>query len=351
MNHMMEKDCLDSRTKMRSEIEDIPDVLQRLLANSNGSVLAAAQELRKLDPRIIITIARGSSDHAAAYLKYAIELTANIPVASIGPSIASIYGKSLKLEKTASISISQSGKSPDIVQMAESTAKNGALAIALTNDNKSPLGQVSSHTIDICAGAEISVAATKTFVNSIVTGLMMLAYWQEDQHLLEALRKLPEQATRAIQCNWQPLNDRLKDDSSLYILGRGPSLAIANEVALKFKETCQIHAEAYSSAEVLHGPVSIVNEGYPVLVLAARDASGQSIVGTADQLAEQGADVYATSKQSKKPRQLDFIESGHPLTDPLLLIVTFYSFIENLARQRGLNPDIPPNLNKVTRTI
>ena len=351
MNHMAEKHRSEAPSQMRCEIDEIPDALRRLLKSSNGSVFTAALELRELDPRFITTIARGSSDHASAYLKYAIELVANIPVASIGPSIASIYGKSLRLEKSASISISQSGKSPDIIQMAKSTAKGGALAIALTNDDKAPLGQVCSHTIDICAGAELSVAATKTFVTSIVTGLLLLAHWKDDQHLLDALHKLPEQALKAIQCNWQPLNDRLKDESSLFILGRGPSMAIANEVALKFKETCQIHAEAYSSAEVLHGPVSIVNEGYPILALVARDASELSITGTADQLAEQGADIFATSKQSKKYCQLDFVETGHSLTDPLLLIVSFYSFIEKLACQRGLNPDIPPNLNKVTKTV
>ena len=351
MSDGAEKTHTEAPTKMRSEIEDIPGALQRLLESSNGSIFDAAEELKELNPRFITTIARGSSDHAAAYLKYAIELVANIPVASIGPSIASIYGKSLRLEKSANISISQSGKSPDIIQMAESSAKGGALAIALTNDVEAPLGQVCSHTIDICAGAEISVAATKTFITSIVAGLLLLAHWQDDQHLLDALHKLPEQASKAIQCDWQPMNERLKDESSLFILGRGPSMAIANEVALKFKETCQIHAEAYSSAEVLHGPVSIVGQGYPVLALVARDAAEQSITGTADQLAEQGADVYATSKQSEKSRQLDLVETGHPLTDPLLLIVSFYSFVEKLARQRGLNPDIPPNLNKVTRTV
>ncbi len=351
MSNLAENTSLEACTKMRNEIEDIPIALHGLLKSSNGSIFIAAQELKELDPRFITTIARGSSDHAAAYLKYAIELVANVPVASIGPSIASIYGKSLRLEKSASISISQSGKSPDIIQMAESTAKSGALAIALTNDVEAPLSQVCSHSIDICAGVEISVAATKTFVTSIVAGLLLLAHWQDDHHLLDALHKLPKQASKAIQCDWQSLNDRLRNESSLFILGRGPSMAIANEVALKFKETCQIHAEAYSSAEVLHGPVSIVGQDYPVLALVARDASLQSITGTADQLAAQGADVFATSKQSENSRQLDFVETGHPLTDPLLLIVSFYSFIEKLARQRGLNPDIPPNLNKVTRTV
>ncbi len=339
------------RSKMRCEIEEIPAALERLLNCSNGVTFEAAQALQKQDPRFITTIARGSSDHAATYLKYAIELVAKVPVASIGPSIASIYGTSLKLDHSASISISQSGKSPDIVQMAQSTGKNGALAIALTNDPASPLGETCDHTIDICAGVELSVAATKTYVNSIMAGLLLLAYWKEDQPLLEALQRLPEQAHKAIQCDWQPLAERLAHENSLLILGRGTSLAIANEAALKFKEVCQIHAEAYSSAEVLHGPVSIVGEGYPVLALVARDASEQSIVATADQLAARGADVFATSDKGQKFSPLEFVETGHPLTDPLLLVVSLYSFIENLAHQRGLNPDRPPHLSKVTKTV
>ncbi|MFK5979943.1 MAG: SIS domain-containing protein, partial [Rhizobiaceae bacterium] len=128
-------------------------------------------------------------------------------------------------------------------------------------------------------------------------------------------------------------------------------LAIANEVALKFKETCQIHAEAYSSAEVLHGPVSIVGKDFPVLALVARDAAEPSIIETADLLSVQGAHIFATTDKTTEARPLDFIEAGHALTDPLLLIISFYAFIEKLARQRGLNPDVPPNLKKVTETL
>jgi glucosamine--fructose-6-phosphate aminotransferase (isomerizing) len=339
------------QSRMRREIEEIPAALHRLLDSSQSVIEPAANELQKLKPRFITTIARGSSDHAASYLKYAIELEASIPVASIGPSIASIYGASLNLDQSASLTISQSGKSPDIVQMAKSTANGGALTVAITNDAASPLGKACAHTIDINAGAELSVAATKTFVTSIVSGLLLLAHWQNDDALLAALHKLPDQAARAIKCDWTPLRDRLVQEKSLFVLGRGPSMAIANEVALKFKETCQIHAEAYSSAEVLHGPVSIVGEGYPILALVARDASKNSITQTAEQLAKSGADVFSTSDSAKKTQSLEFVESKHPLTDPLLLIVAFYSFIEKLACLRGLNPDLPPNLKKVTETV
>ncbi len=340
-----------SKSRMRSEINDIPDALQRLLDQSGAAIKNAAKELSNIQPRFISTIARGSSDHACSYLKYAIELNAGLPVASIGPSIASIYDVTLKLNNSASISISQSGKSPDIVAMANSTKVGGALPIAITNDPVSPLASVCSHTIDICAGPEKSVAATKTFVNCITSGLLLLAHWMNDQQLLTALHNLPQQAANGINCHWDNLSERLVDESSLLILGRGPSVAIANEVALKFKETCQIHAESYSSAEVLHGPVSIVGENFPVLALAARDASQPSIVATADQLAQKGADVFATSKNVSDAQQLPFIATSHPLTDPLLLVISFYSFIENLAIRRGRDPDTPPNLKKVTETI
>jgi glucosamine--fructose-6-phosphate aminotransferase (isomerizing) len=341
----------DFKTKMREEVEGIPDALNALLGGSRENIMKAGAELRSLDPNLICTVARGSSDHAATYLKYAIELTAQTPVASIGPSVSSIYGANLKLRKTACIGISQSGQSPDIVSMIKTARKNGSLAIALTNTVKSPLAETSDYTIDIHAGVEKSVAATKTFITSVVSGLMLLAYWQEDDALLSALDKLPELATQALGTEWDELTKRLLRQDRLYVLGRGPAFAIASEVALKFKETCQLQGEAFSSAEVLHGPVSIVSSNYPVLALVARDKAEQSMIDVVDDLCERGGDVYATSTNSAKAKQLPFVATGHPLTDPLLLIVSFYSFVEKLSRLRGFNPDEPLNLKKVTETV
>ena len=340
-----------TNTRMQAEICEIPEAVQRLLDDAEEAIVAAARDLKDADPGVITTVARGSSDHAAAYLKYAIELSAGIPVASIGPSIASVYGAELRLQRSASLSISQSGRSPDIVRMAEAAGRGGALTIALTNLPDSPLATVSGHTIDIKAGPEKSVAATKTFVASVVAGLMLLGHWRQDRELLDAIGRLPGLCGSAIECDWTPIADRLHAEDALFILGRGPSMAIANEVALKFKETCQIQAESYSSAEVMHGPVSIVGSGFPVLALAARDAAENSVVEIADRLCEQGADVFVTSARASRARALPFVATGHPLTDPLLLVVSFYAFIEQLARRRGLDPDAPPNLRKVTQTV
>jgi glucosamine--fructose-6-phosphate aminotransferase (isomerizing) len=338
-------------TFMRMEIDEIPDAARRLLDGSAASLAEAGERLKRLQPVMVATIARGSSDHAAAFLKYAIELTAGVPVASIGPSIMSIYGRELRLDGCAAISISQSGKSPDIVAMAQSARRNGAFSIALTNTADSPLAGSADIAIDLAAGKEQSVAATKSFVSSVIAGLAILAHWADDGGLSAALTKLPEALSRAITVDWTPLLGALKDRNSLYVLGRGPALAIAQEAALKFKETCGIHAEAYSAAEVLHGPARIVEAGFPVLALAARDASEAGVAEIADRLARQGATAFATTNRVEVAQRMPFVETGHGITDALVLIASFYAFVEMLSRHRGFDPDRPPHLRKVTETV
>lgn len=338
-------------THMRREVLEIPNAVSRLLDQSAADMERAGEELRTVDPRILVSVARGSSDHVASFLQYAVELTAGVPVASLGPSIGSIYGARLKLKDAACLAISQSGKSPDIVAMAKTAREGGALTIALTNTPGSPLADVSQHSIDIAAGPELSVAATKTFVNSAVAGLAVLAHWTKNDDLLSALRALPQHLESALACDWSPFAEAVGNENSLFVLGRGPSLAIANEVALKFKETCSIHAEAYSAAEVMHGPLALVGPGFPVLVLASRDKSEEAVAQSADGLAARQASVFATSSKVSAATRLPYAATGHWLTDPLALVTSFYSFIENFALRRGLNPDQPRNLRKVTETL
>ncbi|HEV7346339.1 MAG TPA: SIS domain-containing protein [Devosia sp.] len=339
------------QTFMRQEVEAIPGVVANFLDQSGSALDAAAAELRKRSPALVATVARGSSDHACSYLKYAIELTLGLPVASIGPSVASIYGRDLKLDGAATIAISQSGKSPDIVGMTQSARRSGATTIAVTNTADSPLAEASDFTIDLRAGPEKSVAATKTFVTSVVAGLALVARWGGDDSLRTAIADLPDALARAVACDWSPLIEALEGHEALYVLGRGPGFAIANEAALKFKETCNIQAESYSAAEVMHGPVAIVTPGYPVLGLAARDAAETSVADMTHKLAGQGALAFLTSDRPGSARTLPFAATGHPITDPLALIVSFYGFVEALSRHRGLDPDVPPALKKVTETL
>jgi len=336
---------------MAREAAEIPAATRRFLTDSAEAVQAAAAAMRNLDPSLIVTVARGSSDHAATYLKYAVELMAGIPVASVGPSIASIYGRPLRLSDAACIGVSQSGKSPDIVALTDAAKAGGALTIAITNFADSPMAQAAAHCLPLAAGEEHSVAATKTFVSSVVAGLALLAEWQDDAALRHAVATLPDAFARALTMDWSPLSDRLSRAQQAYVLGRGPGFAIAAEMALKLKETCGLHAESFSAAEVLHGPSAIVQDRFPVLALAVDDAAQAQIAATAERLAIQGADVFITGVEARGCTILPAVTDLHPLLAPLVNAVSFYAFVEILARRRGFDPDTPPHLRKVTQTL
>lgn len=340
-----------SQSNMAREVAEIPQAAARFLAESSDAVAKAAAALRSADPGLLVTIARGSSDHAATYLKYAVELLAGVPVASVGPSVASVYGRQLRLSGAACVGISQSGKSPDIVAMMQAARAGGALTLAFTNDAASPMAGAVAHPIGLNAGPETSVAATKTFVNSVLAGLALLAEWQEDTALRAAVAGLPDAFATALTLDWQPLAQRLVRAQSLYVLGRGPAYAISNEVALKFKETSGLHAESYSAAEVLHGPAAIVQAQFPVLALTVDDAARPHVIATSERLAAQGADVFVTGADAAGCVRLPTVTGLHPLVAPLVLIVSFYAFVEGLARRRGYDPDTPPHLRKVTETL
>jgi glucosamine--fructose-6-phosphate aminotransferase (isomerizing) len=235
--------------------------------------------------------------------------------------------------------------------MMQAARLGGALTVALTNQETSPMAEAVAHPIGLKAGPENSVAATKTFVNSVVAGLALLAEWQDDAPLRAAVAALPDAFAKALALDWSPLAQRLVRAQSLYVLGRGPAYAISNEVALKFKETSGLHAESYSAAEVLHGPAAIVQAQFPVFALAVDDAAQPHVVATAERLAAQGADVFLTGADAKGCTSLPTVSGLHPLVAPLVLIVSFYGFVEELARRRGFDPDTPPHLRKVTETV
>ncbi len=343
---------MTSPTHMQAEVEEIPAAAARFLDRSHKATAAAAAALRAADPRLMVTVARGSSDHAATYLKYAVELVAAIPVASVGPSVASVYKRRLRLDGAVCVGISQSGQSPDIVEMMRSAGEGGALTVAITNEAGSPMAAATDYALPLDVGPERSVAATKTFVTSVLAGLALLAEWTQDAELRAAVAALPDQFERALACDWSELSDRLARANSAYVLGRGPGFAIAAEMALKFKETSAIHAESYSAAEVLHGPAALVQAHFPVLALGVADAALPQVIVTAERLAGQGADVFLTAEGAAAPvRALPSVAGVHPLTAPLVVAVSFYRFIEALARRRGFNPDTPPHLRKVTETV
>ncbi len=337
-------------SKMRQEILEIPDAVDRLLSRGAANIQDVARIVKDADPRFLVTVARGSSDHACLYLKYASELLLGLPVASVGPSVNSIYGADLQAKGALCLSVSQSGQSPDIVGMTRSLKDSGGVTVAITNNTDSRLAEVTDAVLPLHAGPELSVAATKTFVTSLVTGLWLLAEIKGDDALSKAIRSLPGYLEQAAQCDWSAAAETITG-RSLFTLGRGPSYAVSNEAALKIKETCQIHAESYSAAEVLHGPVSIVEEGFPTIVFAAADAAEQSTAEAADALAGKGATVFAATDKVTRAQSLPVTRTDHWLTEPVATITSFYSMVEAVASARGIDPDAPRHLRKVTETV
>lgn len=337
-------------TRMHQEVSEIPRAVERLLRDGGQDIQISAANAREANPSFLLSVARGSSDHVCTYLKYASELLLGLPMASVGPSVKSVYGCELSCRSAVSVSVSQSGQSPDIVAMTQSLTDAGAFSVAITNNDASPLASAALSTLPIHAGPELSVAATKTFVTSLVTGLWFLAELKQDAGLLRAIHRLPDHLDAATECDWSCASNAI-GARSVFTLGRGPSWAISNEAALKFKETCLIHAESYSSAEVLHGPVSIVDKGFPILAFAANDASEGSLCEVADALAEKGAQMFVTSHRQSRANVLPHVRTDHWITDPIANIVSFYGMVEKLAVNRGIDPDTPRHLNKVTETI
>jgi glucosamine--fructose-6-phosphate aminotransferase (isomerizing) len=333
-------------TFMEQEARESPEAAQRFLEH-NGSVLAElGGRLRAMEPPLILTSARGSSDNAAGYLKYLAEILLGTPCASVGASVASLYGAKLKAHNTLAVTISQSGQSPDIVALQDEAKRAGALSVAIVNVEDSPAARNADICLPLCAGPEKSVAATKTFIVSLVAAASLVAHWLDDPMLKNAIASLPDRLADASHKKWPEFAERLAEVDSLYILGRGPSLPIAAETALKLKETCAVHAEAYSVAEVMHGPLELVGEGFPVLVYAQNDQSLPSTQAAIQRLKAAGAKLLVAGAGG-----LPVVRAGHPLLEPIVMIQSAYLAIEELARMRGRDPDAPRMLRKVTETV
>lgn len=340
-----------SDTLMYREAHESADVVARQFTANEGVVGALAAELRAQPPRFIVTCARGSSDHAAAYAKYVFETQLGIVTASASPSVTSVYAAPQRWEGALFIAISQSGKSPDLVRNAQAAKTAGARVVAMVNVEDSPLAAIADTVIPLHAGPERSVAATKSYLAALAAILHLCARWHGDAKLLAALEALPGALRKGWDADWSPLVDGLVNAHNLFVVGRGFGFAAALEAALKFKETCGLHAEAYSAAEVLHGPARIVEQGFPVLALATEDASQASVLEVVDRLSGQGARVFVTSTAPTAGTALPFTPTGDPITGALALVVSFYAFVEALSRRRGFDPDRPPHLKKVTETI
>jgi glucosamine--fructose-6-phosphate aminotransferase (isomerizing) len=338
-------------TAMATEIAEAPDAVARFFDREDAALRGLGARLRALAPAFAVTCARGSSDHAAGYFTYALEILAGIPVASIGPSVASIYRAPLRLRGAVLLSVSQSGKSPDIVALQAAARAAGAFAVAVVNDVASPLALQADAVLPLHAGRENSVAATKSCLSSAVILAALVAELVEDNALRSAVRVLPEALGRALAADWGAPLPMLTQAISAYVVGRGPALPVAMEAALKLKETAVLHAEAFSGAEVMHGPLQLLHAGFPVIAFRPRDAAHAAMGEAIARLTAVGGHVFTSEDGPPQPGRLPFTSTGHSLLDPLAMLLAFYGLAEQVARARGQDPDHPSHLSKITETV
>ncbi|MES1198632.1 MAG: SIS domain-containing protein [Pseudomonadota bacterium] len=335
---------------MFAEAGEAAAVVERALAANAALMQRLGARLRAQPPRAVLTFARGSSDHAATFARYLIETRAGVLTSSAGLSVSSIYAASPALEGALCLAISQSGRSPDLLAAVESAKQGGAFVVALVNDTQSRLAAAADEVVALSAGPETSVAATKSFIAALAAAVHLVAEWREDAALRQARANLGADLTRAWALDWSPAAARLRDARNLFVIGRGVGLGAAQEAALKFKETCGLHAEAFSAAEVMHGPFALAEAGFPALFFAQSDETRPSVVSSAAAFAARGADVLFAGGADAPGCVLPTL-SADPAVEPILMVQSFYRMANTLAVTRGFDPDRPPHLKKVTETV
>jgi glucosamine--fructose-6-phosphate aminotransferase (isomerizing) len=335
---------------MFEEAADASNAVRAQYQQDAAEMRAIGAALRKLNPRAVITCARGSSDHAATYAKYLIETHAKVLTASAAPSVSSVYGVTQDVRGCLFLAISQSGRSPDLLASVASAKASGATVLALCNSGDSPLVAAADLVVELRAGPETSVAATKSYLASLAAIARVVASWTQDAVLEDSLQQLPDLLDKSWALDWSAALPELEPAANLFVVGRGLGLGAAQEIALKCKETCAMHAEAFSSAELRHGPYTLLTKGFPALLFAQRDATLPGVVSLADELARRGLPVLLAGAHGSGAIELPSVDAAAEL-GPILLVQSAYRMIASLAVRRGLDPDRPLHLRKITETV
>ncbi len=350
MQATADKAIIAEKTLMFQEAKESAEAVRRQIAKHSDDFARIGSILRKKTPNVAVMVGRGSSDHAGVYGRYLIEILQGVITSPSGLSVSSLYKAPLHTQNIVSFAISQSGQSPDLVSSVKNIRAHGGYTIALTNTVNSALGAGADATIDLCAGPEESVAATKSFITSMAALVLIIAHWTNDFDLLNAVNTLPDRLEKAWSLDWSAASGAFEQASNAFILGRGVGYGITREAALKFKETSGIHAEAYSAAEVLHGPSAIIEPGFPILAFSQNDETRGSVEATLNKLARMGANIFTAGVDHPDCTSLPTLEA-HPLIQPILMIQSFYKLVNGVSVARGFNPDKPPHLSKVTETF
>lgn len=347
----------DGTTLFETELREQPQALQRLLAAGRGPAEVIAETVRLRGARFAVLAARGSSDNAARYGQYLLGIQNRLVASLATPSLFTRYGATPSLEDSLVVGISQSGQSPDIVEVIREGRRQGATTLAVTNDPASPLASAAELVFPLLAGQERAVAATKTYTTQVLALAMLSAALRGDEQPWDELRMVPELVARSIDLNAGsiPLAARFRDSNRLVVVGRGYNLSTAMEVALKVKETSGVMADGSSSADFLHGPMAMLDGGLPILVIAPGPRAFEDLDQVVRVARERKAPVIAISD---RPAILDSAEVAMPLPpgtpewlSPLVAVVPGQLWALGLSLARGWRPDAPLGLSKVTRTL
>jgi glucosamine--fructose-6-phosphate aminotransferase (isomerizing) len=353
----------DGRTLMRREIDEIPAAVARLVRGEAAHLDEVAAAVRRAHPRLAVVAARGTSDHAAVYARYLVESELRLPTAMAAASLTTIYHRSSDWSGVLLLSLSQSGASPDILAVTEAARAGGATTVAITNDSRSPLAMMAEHAIACQAGPERAVAATKTYVSELAAVAALVARLSPESVLADGLKGLPEVLVDVLLAadGWlasaEPLVEAAVSADRMLVVSRGFNLPTALEVALKFKETTGIFAEAYSSADLMHGPVALAQPRVPLLAFRPDGPMGEAIDSVIDQVTAAGSRVWLVGGRELAKRGSGIhaalalpVDLPETLT-PLAFVVPGFVLVECVARRRGMNPDAPAGLTKVTLTM
>ena len=332
---------------MASEIGESADVVSRIVRN-RGAIAEIAQRLRIGSAPLCVLCGRGSSGHAGVFLRYLVETRLRLPVSASAPSVTTAFRTTLELRNALFIVISQSGQSPDLVAATTSARATGACTIAIVNATSSPVAAAAEFVIPIEAGAEHSVAATKTMIGSMAAGAELIAELAEDQALRSALDMLPERLNRALSLDWSEVSDDLGEASAVFVAARGLGLGSAREIALKLAETLRLPAIGLSAAELQHGPRAALSSRTPVVMLRISDQTAPTVDALAKELHEQKIALHLCGGPHGS---LQWLREDDPLTDAITMLVPAYRMIEQTARKWGFDPDRPPRLRKITETF
>lgn len=344
---------------MAQDMADQPAVLQRLLTDQASAIAHVAAEIVRRRPRFVLFAARGTSDHAALYAKYLTEIRLALPAGLASPSTVTVYGTEPDLSDVLVVAVSQSGGSPDLVRYVETAGRRGALTVALTNTADSPLNQVAALNIDLSAGKELAVAATKTYTAELLALLLLFEGIRNGGNGsvdLSTLVDLPDLARETLDVAEGPTvraaAERYRFASRLVVTGRGYAYPTAREAALKLMETSYVGAQAFSGADLLHGPLAMADPDMPVLAIVDNGLGGKALAEVLDRIAERGADLLVVGpKEAGAKASLRIVTPAvDEMVAPILDIMPLQALARTLAVARGEDPDAPRGLRKVTET-